>query len=92
MARSRRCGEQAGPRGFGRSLQCEHLDVPLSDLHVVAVPGDRTLDDLPVNACVAAKLPSAGPLLKIEEIAEELEGFVLAKQPQSERAAEVSFQ
>jgi hypothetical protein len=46
---------------------------------MVAVPCDRTLNDLPVNACVAAKLPSAGPLLKIEKVAEELEGFVLAE-------------
>jgi hypothetical protein len=68
------------------------LDVPLADLNVVAMPRDRTLDYLAVYARIAAELIVAGPLLQIEEIAEELEGFALPEQPEAKRAAEVSFQ
>ena len=70
-----RSGEEAGPRCLRGGLQRKHLDVPLADLHMVAVPGNRALDDLPIHARIAAKLVAAGPLLQIEEIAEELEGF-----------------
>jgi hypothetical protein len=75
-----------------RSLQCEHLDVPLSHLHMVAVPCHGTLHDLAVHARIAAKLTLACPLFKIEEIAEELEGLELAEQLETEGAAEMSFQ
>jgi hypothetical protein len=46
---------------------------------MVAVPCDRTLDDLPVHSGIACELILTRPLLKIEEIAEELEGFVLTQ-------------
>ena len=85
-------GEEAGPRCLRRRLQREHLHMALADLHVVAVPCDWALDDLAVHAGVAAELVVAGPFFKIEEIAEELEGFVLAEQPQSKRAAEMPFE
>ncbi len=92
QSRVSRAGEEAGPRCLRGRLQREHLDVPLADLHMVAMPRDRALYDLPVNASVAAELVAAGPLLQIEQIAEELEGFGLAEQLETERAAEVSFQ
>ena len=72
-------GKQARARRLWGSLQREHLDVPLSDLHMVAMPRDRTLHDLAVNTAIAAKLPSGRPLLKIEKVAEELEGLELAE-------------
>ncbi len=66
-------GEEARPRCLRRRLQGEHLHVALADLQMVAVPCNRTLDDLPVYAGIAAKLVLRGPFFKIEEIAEELE-------------------
>jgi hypothetical protein len=50
-----------------------------ADLEVVTVPCDRALDDLTVYSCIAAKLILTGPLFKIEEVAEELEGVGLAE-------------
>ena len=73
-------GEQAWPRCFGCGLQREHLDMSLPDLNVVAMPCDGTLHDLTVHARIAAKLPSASPLLKIEQVTEELEDIGLDDQ------------
>ena len=63
----------------------------LADLKVVAVPCNRILHDLPVHAGIAAELVLSGPLLKVEEIAEELEAFGLVEQPQPKRAAKMAF-
>ena len=64
----------------------------MTNLNVVAVPGHRALHDLPVHSGIGAKFALAGPLLKIEEVAEELEDFILPKQAQPERTAEMPLQ
>ena len=68
-------GEEAGPRCFGRRLEGEHLHMAVADLEVIAVPRDRTLDDLPVHASIAAELVALCPLFKVEQVAEELKGL-----------------
>ena len=87
----RQAGEEAWPRSLGRRLQREHLDMALANSKMVAVPADRTLHDLPIHAGIAAKLVLAGPFLQIEEVAEELEGLVLAQQSQANRTAEMAL-
>ena len=52
-----------------------------ADLKMVAMPGNWTLDDLPVHAGIAAKLVLLCPFLKIEQIAEKLESLCLIQQP-----------
>ena len=74
------------------SSEREHLYMPLADLNMVAVPCNGAFDDLTVNARVFTELVAIRPLLKIEEVAEELEGFGLTQQLESERTSEVSFQ
>ena len=48
-----------------------------ANLNVVAVPKDRTLDDLPIYSGVTAELVGGGPFFKVEQIAEELKRAVL---------------
>ena len=76
-------GEEAGPRSLRRGLQRKHLHMALADLEVIAMPRNRSLHDLPVHAGIAAKLVLFRPFFKVEQIAEELEGFVLAQKPQA---------
>ena len=52
--------------------------MPLADLNMVAMPCNGALDDLTVNARVFTELVAIRPLLKIEEVTEELESFGLA--------------
>ena len=66
--------------------------MPLAYLHMIAMPCNGALDDLTVNTCVFPELVAIRPLLKIEEVAEELEGFGLAQQPQAKRTAEMTFE
>ena len=92
QSRVSRLGEKAGARSLRRRLQRKHLNVPLANLYMIAMPCNRALDDLPVNTGITAKLVAAGPFLQIEEVAEELEASSLPSSRRSERAAEVSFQ
>src|SRR5260370_849939 len=75
--------EQAWPGRFRRRLQREHLHTPLAHLEVIAVPCNGALDDLPVHADIPAELVTLRPFLKVEKIAEELERFVFANEPQT---------
>ena len=72
-------GELAGARRFGCRHQGEHLHMPFAHLDMVAMPRNRGLHDLPVHTRVGAKLIVSGPLLQVEEIAEELERRVLCR-------------
>jgi hypothetical protein len=65
--------------------------VPLADLHMIAMPSNRAIDDLAVNTGICAKLIAAGPFLQIEQVAEELEGLGLPHQLETERATEMAF-
>ena len=49
----------------------------LADSNMVLVPGHGTLHDLPVDARITAELVVFSPVFQIEEVAEELEGFIL---------------
>ena len=71
----KRQGRDASGVGFQR----EHLYMALSNRYVVAMPCNRALDDLPVNAGVAAELVALGPLFKVEEVAEKLKGVGLVE-------------
>ena len=84
-------GEEARSRCFRCRLQGEHLYVAFANLQMVAMPGNGTLDDLPVHAGIAAKLILFRPFLKVEQIAEKLEGLCLVQQPQSKRVAEMTL-
>ena len=46
----------------------------------------------PVSCEAVSRLVAAGPILKVEKVAEELEDFVFSKKPQPKRTAEVSLQ
>jgi hypothetical protein len=56
------------------------------------MPRNRILYDLPVDSRVTAELVLAGPLLQVEEVAEELESFVFREQLKSDGTPEVSLQ
>ncbi len=65
--------KEAGAGDFGGVGQREHLDVATPDAEVVAVPLDRSVDELAVHASVRAETDIGSPFLKIEEIAEKTE-------------------
>ncbi len=84
--------EEAGTRNLRSVGQREHLDIATPDAEVVAVPLDRSMDELAVHANIRAEAEIGGPLLKIEEIAEELKRLLLAEQFQTNRIAHVRFE
>ena len=84
-------GEEARSRCFWWRFQREHLYVAFANLQVVAMPGNGTLDDLPIHAGIAAKLILLRPFLKVEQIAEKLETLSLVQQPQSKRVAKMTL-
>ena len=85
-------GEEAGPRSLRCRLQRKHLHMALADLEVITVPRNRSLYDLPVHASIAAQLVTFCPFLKIEQVTEELEGFVLTQKPQVQWRCQGGFE
>ena len=73
----------------GVVLRGKHLDVPLPYPQMIGFAPDRTLDDLPVNARIAAELVGPGPWLKVEEIGKELKGLILVELLQADGAAQI---
>jgi len=53
------------------------------------VPSNGVLNDLSIYTFIAAELILFCPILKVEEVAEELEGLKLVKQAQSKAASEM---
>jgi len=64
----------------------------LAYTQMIAVPGNRVPNDLAVYAFLAAELAGSRPLLKIEEVAEEVECGSLVQQPQPERSSQMPHQ
>jgi hypothetical protein len=63
----------------------------LAHLKVITMPRNRSLHDLPVHAGIATQLVTLCPFFKIEQIAEELEGFVLTQEPQAYGVAKMAL-
>ena len=56
---------------------------------MVALPRDRTLYYLAVNACVTSQLAGIHPVFKIEELAEKAEHALLVEKFEADGAAQI---
>ena len=63
----------------GVLMSGKHLDIAASDAEVIAVPLNRSVDELAVHAGVRTETDIGSPLLKIEEIAEKLKCAALCR-------------